>query len=578
VVKLRSNIEAPGALAVWRTWYAAAFAGTAGILLATSILLWGWVQHQESLATQSAQARLRAVGEAIVGSDTPDALDPSRLERAAQSVPGVHSIMVMQSPALASNAGPGRVLTSLPLGSGEGFLVLEGEIVEKPELSAMLTPALGGVLIAAGAAGIGLWFARRTAAIRRVASALAALERGETQGDMLTIAERFGGEAAVWNSLITRAATESASGSDASADDRREQHIPGGDISTSTLDAIPYGLVGLDRAGRVLFCNGAAAAMLGVNRKEVIGERYDTVDTLGGLSGDIERVSDGDSPRASAEFDRETDGNSHTLRVGIRGLRKTDGAHVLVLIEDVTQQRLTEAARDSFVAQATHELRTPLTNIKLAAEEAIDAVSTDPATVSMSLNIVNQEARRLERVVTDMLSVSEMEAASMSLKIDDVSPAKLLEDLQSDYQNQARERNIEFTVNRPPKLEVVFGDREKIGLLLHNIVGNAMKYTPDGGAVTITATQDAMDWRVEVRDTGPGIAPDEQEKVFEKFYRASNAKTSDVVGTGLGLALAAEIARLHDGEITLQSELGEGCTFTVRLPRGIQSPGQARAA
>ena len=166
----------------------------------------------------------------------------------------------------------------------------------------------------------------------------------------------------------------------------------------------------------------------------------------------------------------------------------------------------------------------------------------------------------------------------MSLKIDDVSPAKLLEDLQSDYQNQARERNIEFTVNRPPKLEVVFGDREKIGLLLHNIVGNAMKYTPDGGAVTITATQDAMDWRVEVRDTGPGIAPDEQEKVFEKFYRASNAKTSDVVGTGLGLALAAEIARLHDGEITLQSELGEGCTFTVRLPRGIQSPGQARAA
>lgn len=219
------------------------------------------------------------------------------------------------------------------------------------------------------------------------------------------------------------------------------------------------------------------------------------------------------------------------------------------------------------------KLRTPLTNIKLAAEEAIDAAADDPATVTMSLNIVNQEARRLERVVTDMLSVSEMEAASMSLKIDDVSPGKMLDHLESDYRMQAEDRSIEFTVERPAKLEGVFGDREKIGLLLHNIVGNAIKYTPDGGTVTVTASQDSADWTVAVRDTGPGIAPDEQAKVFEKFYRASNAKDSDVVGTGLGLALAAEIARLHGGEITLDSVVGEGSTFTVRLPRGTQAAG-----
>ena len=153
------------------------------------------------------------------------------------------------------------------------------------------------------------------------------------------------------------------------------------------------------------------------------------------------------------------------------------------------------------------------------------------------------------------------------------APLKMLGDLETDYRKQAADRSISLTFNKPAKLERVFGDREKIGLLLHNIVGNAIKYTPDGGAVTVTATQSDGDWRVEVRDTGPGIAPEEQEKVFEKFYRTGDAKMSDTVGSGLGLALAAEIAKLHSGEIILESEPGAGCTFTVRLPRGTQTAG-----
>ncbi len=568
--------EAPSTLFTWRTWLAVPALGALAGTLVCGIMAFGWHRSDVRAAEDAERSRLTSIGRAIVG----DAgIDPASLERAHVESLGVASVAVRESPAIPAGTLPGRVVACVPIGDSGGFLVLEGLPVARPA-NAMGLPLMMSLGVIAIAGACGASFAVRTSGIRRVASALASIAKGETDRELLTIHERFGEAATIWNRIIG----PSPAGVSPAADtvvpaDRRETHSPGGEISTSTLDAIPVGIMGLDRSGRVLFCNGAAAAMLGVDRHAVIAEQATALGALASVGEAIRRVADGDAPRACSEMTRADGANEHTMRVSIRGLRKTDGAHVMLMIEDITQQRLTEAARDAFVAQATHELRTPLTNIKLAAEEAIDAVSTDPTSVSMSLNIVNQEARRLERVVTDMLSVSEMEAASMSLKFDDVSPAALLDDIEADYRAQAREQGIEFSVVRPPKLEQVFGDREKIGLLLHNIVGNAMKYTPRGGSVTVSAKQTDADWLVEVRDTGPGIAPDEQQKVFEKFYRASGARHSGVTGSGLGLALAAQIARLHGGEITLESEPGCGCTFTARLPRGTQAAVvRARAA
>ena len=566
---------APSFRVVWRDWYAATTISAACGLLAVAIMLFGWVNATGASADDATRDRLTAAGRSAIAAaalmETGE-IDRLSIETALNDVPGIETARFQQSPVPPSADRRGYVSASVPIGDGAGFLVLESAVASGSGIS--IFAGVGGGAVAL--IGLGCFAAiradRRTSGLRRVGSALAAIEAGESDPDTLTIAERFGPAASAWNRMIRTSERVVVSGTE-SESDRRDAHVPGGDISTSTLDAVPYGLIGLDRTNRVLFCNGAAATMLGVDRRAIIAHPIDRVDSLGDAADAIGLVSDGVRPRASEEITTGEAGSEHTLRVAVRGLRKSDGAHVLVLVEDVTQQRLTDAARDSFVAQATHELRTPLTNIKLAAEEAIDAAADDPATVTMSLNIVNQEARRLERVVTDMLSVSEMEAASMSLNIDDVSPSKLLDNLETDYRMQAAERSIEFTVHKPAKLEQVFGDREKIGLLLHNIVGNAIKYTPDGGTVSVTATQLEADWRVEVRDTGPGIAPDEQRKVFEKFYRASSAKDSDVVGTGLGLALAAEIARLHGGEITLDSVVGEGSTFTVCLPRGTQALG-----
>jgi len=292
----------------------------------------------------------------------------------------------------------------------------------------------------------------------------------------------------------------------------------------------------------------------------------------------IETALRGERTSMTVEISSPDASSRGVIRATVRALRREDQAAVLIVLEDVTQQRLAEDARNSFVAQATHELRAPLTNIRLSAEEAIDVGVDDPALLAQSLNIVNAEARRLERVVQDMLSVSEIEAATMSLQVDDVPISRLLTELERDYAAQAEEAGVAMRFTVPAKLEAIRADRDKLALLLHNVVGNAIKYTPSGGSVEVQVTQTEHDFTVAVTDTGPGIAPEDHEQIFQKFYRTDTARGSAVKGSGLGLALAREVARLHGGDITVESEPGRGSTFTVRVPSGAaDSPTRAAA-
>jgi signal transduction histidine kinase len=238
----------------------------------------------------------------------------------------------------------------------------------------------------------------------------------------------------------------------------------------------------------------------------------------------------------------------------------------LVTIEDITQQRVAAAAMNSFLAKAAHELRTPLTNIRLFVEEALEDCEKNPVATSRCLNVINDEAQRLERSVAEILSVSQIEAGCFELKRDDVHMDEMLQKLKTDHEAQAREKRIAYEFDLPPKLPVFQGDRDKIALALHNLVGNALKYTLDGGRIVVAAQMDQDRLSVSVSDTGIGIGPEEIEKVFEKFYRSRNPLAANVKGSGLGLPIAREIARLHGGDVTVESELGKGSTFTLTLP------------
>jgi signal transduction histidine kinase len=279
-----------------------------------------------------------------------------------------------------------------------------------------------------------------------------------------------------------------------------------------------------------------------------------------------EAVSGKANPRRVIEIGTERDRQSGVLRFTVRPIPTEGGALALVVVEDVTQQRVAVAARDSFLAQATHELRSPLTSIRLYVEKALEDTEISPGEVAQSLNVVNEESRRLERVVSEILSVSEIEAGSFHLERDDVELNRVLQQLQADHLPQAQKKKVHLVFDLPPKLPTLQADRDKIAVALHNLVGNAVKYTPSGGTVTVRAEVDEGQVRVVVEDSGLGIKPEEQERIFEKFYRAKDRRIASIAGSGLGLAISREVIRLHGGDITVTSAIDQGSTFTLSLP------------
>jgi signal transduction histidine kinase len=270
--------------------------------------------------------------------------------------------------------------------------------------------------------------------------------------------------------------------------------------------------------------------------------------------------------KTTIEVERQGESGNGVLRFNIRPVRREDGASAMIIIEDITQQRVAEESRNAFVAHATHELRTPLTNIRLYLETAMEDGERDPAIRGKALNVINQEARRLERIVGEMLSVSEIEAGSLRLREDDVRLDVLLEDLKTDYVPQAADKKIELVFDLPPKLPVIRGDRDKLVVAMHNLLGNALKYTPEGGKVVVKVEEDGKQFAFAVSDTGIGISEEDAERIFERFYRAKDQRVEKITGTGLGLTLAREVVRLHGGDVTVSSELNKGSTFTLTVP------------
>jgi len=158
------------------------------------------------------------------------------------------------------------------------------------------------------------------------------------------------------------------------------------------------------------------------------------------------------------------------------------------------------------------------------------------------------------------------EAGGLKLRSGDVRLETLFEELHEDFRAQAADKEIDLVFDMSPKLPVLKGDRDRIVLTLHNLVGNALKYTPAGGRVQVRVLETEDSLRVDVVDNGIGIKPDEHEMVFERFYRAKDNRIGGIAGSGLGLALARQVARLHGGDITLTSQIDKGSTFSLVLP------------
>lgn len=454
-------------------------------------------------------------------------------------------------------------------GRGTATLSIASQASESTGLLWQTQAGIGG--IGAGAMGALLIVYRRMRsrlrAVGAIGEALVSMASGEQASNTLLVNPDLGPEAAAWNTVVAeqeRMRQQGVAERVRETFGRRGQSS--GDLST-VCDAMSQGLILVDDKNRVSYANGAAAAFLQSKRDELVGSDVGQFLKVNNVLDVVRQVTAGNLRRRSVMDVEQKDAESAgVLRFTIRPVRRDDAASAMLTIEDITQQKVAEAARHAFVAQATHELRTPLTNIRLYVETAIEDGENDAAIRANCLNVINGESRRLERIVGEMLSVAEIEAGSLKLRNDDVRLDTLFNELQNDYAAQARDKQIALSFNLPPKLPVALGDRDKIMLALHNLVGNALKYTPDSGKVDINVQSDEKMLSVEVRDTGIGLSPEDAEKIFERFYRARDPRVAKITGTGLGLTIAREVIRMHGGEITVDSRLNQGSAFTLTLP------------
>lgn len=222
--------------------------------------------------------------------------------------------------------------------------------------------------------------------------------------------------------------------------------------------------------------------------------------------------------------------------------------------------------RNQFVYTATHELRTPLANIKAYAETLAAHSDIDFEQQKQFYNTISSEATRLARFVDELLNVSQMESGALSLTRHETDMLRLIEEVVEHVQPEIRRKSIAFASHTPPKLPRLTVDKDKLIASMVNLLGNAVKYTPAEGQVRLEVEVDDRCLHLHVEDSGIGISEEERARIFDKFFRSSDARVQEINGSGLGLAFTQEVARLHGGSVSVASELNKGSRFTMSLP------------
>ncbi|WP_309892242.1 ATP-binding protein [Archangium sp.] len=237
-----------------------------------------------------------------------------------------------------------------------------------------------------------------------------------------------------------------------------------------------------------------------------------------------------------------------------------------VLLQDVTRLRRFDELKNDLVATVAHEFRTPLTSLRMAIHLCAEGV-VGPVTEKQAdlLYAAREDCERLQGIVDDLLDLSRLRSGRVALEVRPVSMEEVLEAALAPHRVASEERGVRLSRAQEPGLERVEADVERLQLVLSNLVANAVRHTSRGGEVVVRARQEGERVRFEVADTGEGIAPEHQQRIFEKFYRVPGASTG---GAGLGLSIAQEIVQAHGGEMGLSSQPGVGSTFWFTLPRG----------
>lgn len=336
----------------------------------------------------------------------------------------------------------------------------------------------------------------------------------------------------------------------------------------AVIRSIAEWLVVVDAKGKVVMMNPAAERLLGVSKREKLGH-----DIKEGVRDDqlvsMVKTQPGAENR-EIELNSSEEQTKKILRASSAVIENENGQAVgmVSVLSDITKQKELDRLKATFVANVSHELRTPI----IAIDKSISLIlskATGPLTGEQTqfLTIAERNLKRLSRLINDLLDLSKLEAGKMSVNRTLCSINTVISDAVDGVEQWAKTKGITLNKDVQADLPAVNMDPDKIIQVLTNLIGNSIKFTPEGKSVTVGAQLNgSSEIRVSVRDEGIGIPAEHLSHVFDKFFQVGERLSTDIHGTGIGLAISKEIVQMHGGTIWAESEHGKGAVFTFTLP------------
>ncbi len=346
--------------------------------------------------------------------------------------------------------------------------------------------------------------------------------------------------------------------------ERERELIHRSQTQTAILDGMLNSVIAVDRDQLVLFANPAAGRTLSLDPDKAAGRPLMEIVRSHQLQEIIWQTLQTDQ---STQREFSWHGNrAYFFSVHATPLPGHPCPGVVLVLHDMTKLKRLEGIRQQFIANVSHEFKTPLSSIKAFTETLLDSSLEDVQLERRFLERIAEQADRLHVLVQDMLSLARIESGRTMMEFTDVPLARVIGSCVSEFENQAKTAEVALVNEAADSLILVRAEEEGVQQILRNLVDNALKYTPRGRCVTLRCQQDGEEAVLEVADTGIGIARQHHDRLFQRFYRVDKARSRELGGTGLGLAIVKHLAQTMGGSVGLESQMGKGSRFRVRLP------------
>lgn len=340
-----------------------------------------------------------------------------------------------------------------------------------------------------------------------------------------------------------------------------------GDRLSTVLEGMVEGVIATNERQHVLFANESAGRLLFFSPEEAQGKPlFESVRNHQLQKAVTEVLSSLEPQRIEVALESTSD---RILGVTTTPLPGDPCPGLVIVLFDMTELRRLESLRQEFVANVSHELKTPLSSIKAYTETLIRGAMDDPEISQTFLHRIEEQADRLHELIMDLISLASIESGNQVFDIMSIDVKPFVDSCLVDHQKIAESKNIELLIEEKMLGIKVKADEEGLHQILGNLINNAIKYTPEQGKITIRwEYEDSETVLLQVQDTGIGIEEKYQSRLFERFFRVDKARSRELGGTGLGLSIVKHLVQSFNGTIGVSSKVGEGSTFSVRLPRG----------